>query len=179
MSFSSITIIPVCLNPFVPSVGTNDTQELTPSENSNVGFTPAPEATSATTSQMQVTNQLRVDGHTDLAAATSTNFQATGQVIIDGHLDTQSVTSTILEATEIHVSASSTIHALSLGTTTLPTVLLNVVGAGTSTIQFGDASSSKPYCAHISMFPTGTVWAYQWVELQAGVATLITTSTPC
>ena len=44
MSSSSHTISPLFLNPFVPSEGLNDVQESAPSENSNVGLIPAPDA---------------------------------------------------------------------------------------------------------------------------------------
>jgi len=75
-------------------------------------------------------------------------------------------------------SQTSTIaQGLSIGTTTNPVspVVLNVVGSGTSTIKFGDASSSKPACFMFSDYPAGTSWTY--VYFNAGAMTA--TTTPC
>ena len=84
-------------------------------------------------------------------------------------------TSSTFNSPVTFAATSTFAQGVSIGTSTAPTVPLNVVGPGTSTIQFGDASSSKPACFMFSQYPTGTSWAYAYIQAFAWVVT----STPC
>ena len=86
---------------------------------------------------------------------------------------TFTATTSITDAGTLTVSGSSTINALSVGTTTTPTIPFSVFGAGTTTVTFGDASSTKPFCGRAADFPAGNAWTYFYFS----AGSLVTTTT--
>lgn len=103
------------------------------------------------TGAVGLASTLGVTGQTTLASATSTNLEASGTFKVTG----QSIHST----------------STSIGTSTFPAgIMLNVVSNGSTTVKFGDASSTKPACFMAADYPGGTSWTYFWFNAGAIVA---------